>query len=220
MKGLLIKDYKTILHNKKMFVFLLIVQLLALQNYDGYSFLIGYTVMIFVLLVLNTISMDEYYKGFPFLMTMPVRRETYVTEKYVLMLGFSLLGTMFSTALVILLHHGIMREILLEGIFIYVILALFQLLMLPVQLKFGGEKGRIVLAGLFACITVIATSLNTIMPNAFGMQSIFGDLIRNIFTGFLSLSAGMMALVVLLVFAACLMVSYCISLRVMRKKEF
>ncbi|MDE5931831.1 MAG: ABC-2 transporter permease [Lachnospiraceae bacterium] len=220
MKGLLIKDYKTILHNKKMFVILLIVQLLALQNYDGYSFLIGYTMMIFVLLVLNTISMDEYYKGFPFLMAMPVRRETYVTEKYVLMLGFSLLGAMFSTALVILLHRGMMREILLEGIFIYVILALFQLLMLPVQLKFGGEKGRIVLVGLFACITVIATSLNTILPNAFGMQGIFGDLVRNIFTGFLSLPAGMMAPVVLLVFAACLAVSYCISLQVMRKKEF
>lgn len=48
MKGLLIRDYKIILHNKKMFVILLIVQMLALQNYNGYSFLIGYTVMIFV----------------------------------------------------------------------------------------------------------------------------------------------------------------------------
>ncbi|MDE7275408.1 MAG: ABC-2 transporter permease, partial [Lachnospiraceae bacterium] len=61
MKGLLIKDYKIILHNKKMFVILLIVQLLALQNYNGYSFLIGYTAMIFILLALNTITMDEYY---------------------------------------------------------------------------------------------------------------------------------------------------------------
>lgn len=129
MKGLLIRDYKIILHNKKMFVILLIVQMLALQNYNGYSFLIGYTVMIFVLLILNTITMDEYYKGIPFLMTMPIRRETYVTEKYVLMLGFSFLGAMLSTALVILLHRGIMREILLESILIYVILALFQLFM-------------------------------------------------------------------------------------------
>lgn len=220
MKGLLIKDYKIILHNKKMFVILLIVQLLALQNYNGYSFLIGYTAMIFILLALNTITMDEYYKGFPFLMTMPIRRKTYVTEKYVLMLGFSFLGAMLSTALVILLHRGIMQEILLQSIVIYVILALFQLLMLPVQLKFGGEKGRIILIGLLSCITVIATSLKTILPSAFGMQGMIGNLMRNMLTGFLSLSAGMMVFIVLLMFIACLTVSYCISLRVMRKKEF
>lgn len=220
MKGLLIRDYKIILHNKKMFVILLIVQMLALQNYNGYSFLIGYTVMIFVLLILNTITMDEYYKGFPFLMTMPIRRETYVTEKYVLMLGFSFLGAMLSTALVILLHRGIMREILLESILIYVILALFQLFMLPIQLKFGGEKGRIVLIGLLSCITVIATSLNTILPSAFGMQGMIGNLMRNMLTGFLSLPSGMMVFILLLVFIACLTISYCISLQVMRKKEF
>lgn len=220
MKGLLIKDYKIILHNKKLFIIMLLVQLLALQNYDGYSFLIGYTIMIFVLLGLNTISMDEYYKSSPFLMTMPVRRKTYVTEKYALMLGFSFLGAALSTAFVILLHSEMLREILLEGIMIYGIHALLQLLMLPIQLKFGGEKGRIVLIGLLSCVTVIATSLNTILPNAFGMQGAAGNLIRNIFTGFFSLSNGMMTLIVLLVFFACFMLSYCISLRVMRKKEF
>lgn len=220
MKGLLIKDYKIILHNKKLLIIMLLVQLLALQNYDGYSFLIGYTIMIFVLLVLNTISMDEYYKSSPFLMTMPVRRKTYVTEKYALMLGFSFLGAALSTAFVILLHRDMLREILLEGIMIYGILALLQLLMLPIQLKFGGEKGRIVLIGLLTCVTVIATSLNTILPNTFRMQGAAGNLIRNIFAGFLSLSNGMMVLIVLLVFFACLMLSYCISLQVMRKKEF
>ena len=57
MMGLLIRDYKIILHNKKMFVILLIVQMLALQNYNGYSFMIWYTVMIFVMLIINTITM-------------------------------------------------------------------------------------------------------------------------------------------------------------------
>ena len=74
MKGLLIRDYKIILHNKKMFVILLIVQLLALQNYNRYSFLIGYTLKIFLLLILYTITMDEYYKVISFLMTMLIMR--------------------------------------------------------------------------------------------------------------------------------------------------
>ena len=153
-------------------------------------------------------------------MTMPVKRKTYVTEKYALMLGFSFLGAMLSTMLCILLHREMIQVLLLEGISIYVILALFQLLMLPIQLKFGGEKGRIVLIGLLACITVIATSLNKILPNVFGMQGTIGNLVRNILTGFFSLPAGTMVLVVLLVFVASFIVSYCISLQVMRKKEF
>lgn len=102
MKGLLIKDYKLIMHNKKMFLILMVVWFLALQNYDGYSFLIGYSIMTFVLLVLNTLSLDEYYKSMPYLITLPVKRTTYVSEKYVLMLGFSLFGAGLSIALCIL----------------------------------------------------------------------------------------------------------------------
>lgn len=98
MKGLLIKDYKLIMHNKKMFLILMVVWFLALQNYDGYSFLIGYSIMTFVLLVLNTLSLDEYYKSMPYLITLPVKRTTYVSEKYVLMLGFSLFGAGLSIA--------------------------------------------------------------------------------------------------------------------------
>ncbi|MCM1173496.1 MAG: ABC-2 transporter permease [Blautia sp.] len=220
MKGLLIKDYKTILHSKNMFLILLVVLLLAMQKHDGYYFLIGYTMMIFTLLVLNTISMDEYYKSFPFLMTMPVKRKTYVTEKYTLMLGFGFLGAALSTALCILLHREMTRPLILAGITTYIILALFQLLMLPIQLKFGGEKGRIVLIGLLACVTVIATSLHKILPGLFGIQGDIGNLIQNMVMGFLSLPAGMIALTTLCAFAVCLILSYCISLRIMRRKEF
>jgi len=220
MKGLLIKDYKIITHNRKMFIILLIVQLLALQNYNGYSFLIGYTAMIFILLVLNTISMDEYYKSYPFLMTMPFRRETYVAEKYVLMLGFSFLGAALSTLFCILLHREMAQILLLDGIAVYTVLALFQLLMLPIQLKFGGERGRIVLIGLLACITVIATSFNQFLSNIFGMPGNIGNSIQNAVTGFLSLPAGAIALIVLCAFIVCLIASYCSSLHIMRKKEF
>ena len=153
-------------------------------------------------------------------MTMPVKRKTYVTEKYALMLGFSFLGAMLSTMLCILLHREMIQVLLLEGISIYVILALFQLLMLPIQLKFGGEKGRIVLIGLLACVTVIATSLNKVLPGLFELQGNIGSMIQNVATKFFSLPAGTIALIALLVFAVCFIVSYCISLQVMWKKEF
>lgn len=208
------------MHNKKMFLILMVVWFLAFQNYDGYSFLIGYSTMIFVLLVLNTMSMDEYYKSTPFLMTLPVKRSTYVAEKYALMLGFSLIGTVFSTFLCILLHRELLQQLLIEGLAIYVVLALFQLLMLPTQLKFGGDKGRIVLVGLLACVTVIATSLGTILPRLLGIQGSIGTMLQNTIIWFFSLPAMTITLVLILVLVVCFAISYCISLHIMQKKEF
>lgn len=208
------------LHNKSMFVILVIVQLFVLQSYDSYSFLIGYTTMVFVIIVLNTISTDDYYKSSSFLMTMPIKRETYVMEKYILMLGFSFLGAMFCMILCILLHPEMMLVLLLEGIGIYTVLALSQLLMLPIHLKFGNEKGRIVLLSLLGCVAVVVSSYYEKLPDAFGLQGSIGNLIRNAVTGFFSLPAGLITLIVLCIFAVCLVISYCASLRIMRRKEF
>lgn len=220
MKGLLIKDYKLIMHNKRMFLILMVVWFLAFQNYGGYSFLIGYTTMIFVLLVFNTISMDEYYKSIPFFITMPVSRNTYATEKYILMLGFSLIGAVLSTALCIIIHRDMLRQLLVSCIAIYIILALFQLLMLPVQLKFGGDKGRIVLIGLLSCVTVIATSMGKILPGLFGIQGGIGAIAQNTVTWFAGLPAVTKAVNILVVCAVCFAISYGISLHIMQKKEF
>lgn len=220
MKGLLIKDYKLIMHNKRMFLILMVVWFLAFQNYNGYSFLIAYSTMIFILLALNTISTDEYYKSTPFLITLPIKRETYTAEKYVLMLGFSLLGTVLSTLLCMLLHRDQSRQLMVEGISIYVLLVLFQLLMVPVQLKFGGDKGRIVLVGLLACVTVIASSLGAILPRVFNIQGGIGTMFKNAAEWFIGLSAGKIAAITILTCIFCFAVSYCCSLHIMRKKEF
>ncbi len=220
MKGLLIKDLELVWHNKKLFLIMLMVMFLAFQNYDGYSFLIGYNTMIFILLILNTMTLDEYYKSMPFMMTLPVKRETYVAEKYVLMLTFSLVGAALTTIFCIVLHQEMAVQLLIEAIIIYLIMVLFQLLMLPIQLKFGGEKGRIVLIGLLACVTVVATSLVKGLPRIFGIEGALGDMLRNLFTWFLSLQKGVMVLLVGLVFAVCGAISYLISRRVMIRREF
>ncbi len=220
MKGLLIKDYKLIMHNKKLVFVLMIVWLLALQNYDGYSFLIGYSTMIFILLALNTISTDDYYKSTPFLLTLPVSRGTYAAEKYVLMLGMSLLGAVFSTLVCILLHRGQMPSLIKEGLLIYILLALFQLLMLPIQLKFGGEKGRMVLIGLLSAVTVIITSISSILPKLFGLQNSIGTIAQNAVIWFFELPAITKMVDIILVCVICFAISYSVSLHIMRKKEF
>lgn len=220
MKGLLIKDYKLIMHNKRMFLILMVVWFLAFQNYDEYSFLIGYSTMIFILLALNTISTDEYYKSTPFLITLPVKRGTYAAEKYILMLGSSLLGAVLSTVLCMLLHREQLQQLMIEGLSIYVVLVLFQFLMLPIQLKFGGDKGRIALIGLLSCVTVIATSMGKILPRFFDIQGNIGTWIQNAVIGFISLPAGTITIIVILVCIICFAISYGFSFHIMQKKEF
>ena len=197
-----------------------VVMLLAFQKYDGYSFLSGYNIMVFILLILNTMTLDEYYKSMPFMMTLPVKRETYVAEKYVLMLTFSLVGAVLTTIICIALHQEMAVQILIEALAIYLFMAFFQLMMLPIQLKFGGEKGRIVLMGLLGCIPIVVTSLINGLPRILGIEGALGDILRNMFTWFLSLQKGIMALLIALVFAVCGTVSYLISRRVMIRREF
>ena len=220
MKGLLIKDFELVWHNKKLFFIMSVVMLLAFQKYDGYSFLIGYNTMVFILLILNTMTLDEYYKSMPFMMTLPVKRETYVAEKYVLMLTFSLVGAALTTIICIALHQEMAVQILIEALIIYLFMAFFQLLMLPIQLKFGGEKGRIVLMGLLGCIPIVVSSLVKGLPRIFGIKGALGDILRNMFTSFLSLQKGVMARLVGLLFAVCGTISYLISRRVMIRREF
>lgn len=220
MKGLLIKDFALVWHNKKMFLVMFAVMFLAFQNYTNYSFLIGYNTMIFILLILNTMTLDEYYKSIPFLMTLPVKRETYITEKYVLMLSFSFAGALLTTLICIVIHQEMAGQLAVEGLFIYLVMAMFQLLMLPVQLKFGGEKGRIVLIGMLAAITVIVTSLVKGMPQVFGLEGKLGELLGDLFTWFFALQKGVMTLLIGFVFVLCGVISYQVSRKVMLGKEF
>ena len=203
-----------------MFLILLVVMFLAFQNYAGYSFLIGYNTMIFILLALNTMSLDEYNKSSAFLMTLPIKRETYVLEKYILMSGFSLAGAVLTMLLCMALHRETALQLLAEALLIYVVMLFFQLLMLPIQLKFGGEKGRAVLICFLACITVITTSLVKSLPKIFGMQGKLGEALRNGYTWFALQERGAKVVICCLVIAVFGTASYLVSCGIMRRKEF
>lgn len=220
MKGLLIKDYKLIWHNKKLFLIMLVVMFIALQNYTNYSFLIAYNTMICILLVMNTMSMDEYYKSTAYLMTLPIKRKDYVAEKYIIMFAFSIAGAALSTIVCILLHPEMISEHIAIALLVYAIMALLQLVLLPVQLKFGNEKGRVVLAGLLGCITVITTAVVKGFPKLFDMEDGLGAIFKNIVAGFLSLEKPVMVMIVCLVFGTLVFISYSISKGIMCKKEF
>lgn len=104
-------------------------------------------------------------------------------------------------------------DILLDSIIIMPICILICSVMIPVMLKFGAEKGRLVLALGFGTLTIIAVVImkTEILSNLFGLVILE---VGNLF-GFEIL--GIAACVVILIG---LVVSIIISDKIMEKREF
>ena len=220
MKGLLVKDIRLMKNNKRILIILFLVALITLQSYDNYGFVIGYTTMMGMLFVFNTIAYDEYNKSIAFLMTMPVKRETYVSEKYFLLLAASLVGTILSTIASIIMYKESVPEILGGAVTIYTVMAFMQLLMLPIQLKFSGEKGRMVLITVLACFAIFITSIGKMVYQMTGSQEELPEVLTRTINRFLSLGVWAIGIIVFLVWLVCLAISLFVSRKIMLKKEF
>ena len=156
MKGLLVKDIKLMLRNKNIYIILMACALLVLLKSDNYSFIMGYIIMLNMIFVFNTLSLDESNKGMTYLMTMPMKRETYATEKYVLMLAFGFIGTVIGAVASIVRFKEMALAILKEAAVVFIIGAFIVFIMLPLQMKFSSEKGRMIVNGSIAgikCLT-------------------------------------------------------------------
>ena len=147
MRGLFEKDFRLLCQNRQTLVlFLMMAGFLGLTQ-NG-TFVLGYLSFTFSILLTSTISYDEMDQGFEFLMTLPVTPRTYVKEKY----GFCTVGVIFSVVLsgiIYLVAKGIHGEQILLGeelltvlIFVPIVWCVIAI-MVPIQLKFGAEKGRI-----------------------------------------------------------------------------
>lgn len=213
MAGLLVKDMRLILRNKPYVVLFIVLTVMLGFSQEG-TFILGYFPYAMMILNINTIGYDEMDNGYQFLMTLPINAKTYVREKYIL----SLAGAVFSWLIAAILYfasralHGtsieIQSEVPLIAAFLPVIVLMGDL-MIPLELKFGIENSRAVVAGLCGVLGVVI----------FTFAKFTGD--NGIVAAFsYSMSGGMFACL-----AVCLMVfltilSYVISVRVMEKKEF
>ena len=154
MKGLLVKDFCILLQRKSFFLILaLLTVFMSFSMSDG-MFVIGWITMIMGIFSLSTLSYDEYDNCMPFLMSMPVSRRTYAAEKYLfgLLCGFS--GWLFS-AVIGLLKNLVMHtlsenaETILTTLIFLPLLLILLSCCIPVELKWGAERGRMYLLGIY-----------------------------------------------------------------------
>ncbi len=217
MLGLIEKDLRLTLARKQtLLIFLIMVPVMGLST-NGY-FVISYLTMLAVTTALGTIGYDESDNGLAFLMTLPFDRKTYVREKYlfsfIMAISAWCIGTILYFAGSIARHNAINLTGELPILIAFVpVLYLSAAIMIPLRLKYGSEKSRIVIFILFGFIAILI----------FGVRSIFSDS-NHILAGMIEMIKNISPVIVLLVsvvvYSILTCVSYLWSVRIMEKKEF
>lgn len=215
MRGLLEKDYRLLLTNKITFLVFLGLSVYFGISMDG-TFALGYFPFVIIMLLVGTISYDEMDHGFQFLMTLPVDAKLYVREKYVLCLSGGLISWLAAA-----IFYGVSSRIR-TGSFpfpeelplicmVLPIILWFVSLMIPVQLRFGVEKSRLVVfgvCGVAGAVFYILMRTDNIRERIFTALDTLDE------TGGLSMPLAIGIVTILL----CLF-SYEISKKIMEKKE-
>ncbi len=164
MSGLIEKDLRMLFQNKKFLILYFLLMLVMFLNGDA-SFLVFFCGFFGLMIASSSIGYDEYDNGYPFLFTLPITRREYVKEKYVLTFllvllfwGFGMLLSMIKMFIDPLTFSY--QQVYAAGIYlVYVIFLMF--LILPIYLKYGGEKGRIVIIlAVLICLCPIVVFLN------------------------------------------------------------
>lgn len=182
------------------------------------SFFMGYLPFLFMIAAMSTITYDEFDNGMAFLMVLPISRKLYVQEKYLFggVLGFTGLASAFVLFLISEINKGssmtFTQYILLFLCFLAFVI-LFLCLMIPIQLKFGSEKGRIVLFIIFFGIIGIVYLVSKIT------DKIPAQIIE-VFQGIQKLPFGILAALAVGIYILALFISLKISLGIMEKKEW
>ena len=220
MKGLLVKDLKLVKNQGKILILLAIAMGAVFGIMDANpSFVVSYMTIFFTIFTISTISYDEYDNGFAFLLTLPATRQQYVHEKYLfslIMMGGAWAGGMAVSILLGLIWRpeGGFSE-LYGTSWIFIILgAVMVSVLVPLKLKFEGEKGRLVipvvcLGGVL--IFFLAYKYIDILPDGFTEKVI--DMAKDLGTVGIAVVSVVAAVVI---FA----VSWLGSLRIMKKREF
>lgn len=210
MKSLLLKDIYNLAHNAKQMIFILLFLAFCMIPSIGTNSFIVVSGIICSMMTVTTFSMDERSNWSKYALIMPLSRKNYVQEKYVICLIFTAVGTLFGTALALILgmisgnFHP--SELLFCAIAGLLISLFFGSLYIPVLFRFGAEKARMIMIAVVFIPSVIAAGIISLI-NRYHI-TITAQMEQLLF---LAVPVGL-----LLVFA----ISYYYSMKCFRKMEF
>lgn len=217
MKGLFIKDLRLMKNQRNFLVTIVLMFLILVITGVDASFFMGYVPFLLLIVSMTTITYDELENGLAFLMVLPVSRKEYVLEKYLLG-GLFGIGGLAVTVVIFIITEEVTKTsmtwesylLIATGFLAFVIL--FLSLMIPIQLKFGSEKGRMVLFAIFFGIIGLVYLVNKVLTVDFTQTAFYQTITQ--------LPMGILMAMALVLFVIFVFISAKISLGVMKKKEF
>ena len=218
IKGLLIKDFKLMKAQMKFFIIIMIVWGIFMSSNFSISFFIGYMAVLFSFLTMSTMNYDEFEKGMAYIFTLPILRKDYIKEKYVFGFMIVALPTVFAACLsyVVAMIKGMDTDLMEYLLSVVASLGAGYLLLafeIPLQIKFGQEKSRIVSAisvGLMVGVMGAVGKVNELQ----GIDS------TEISSSIAGIGEEVLVLLAVLIVVVLLCISYKVSCKFMEKKQF
>jgi len=189
MKGLLIKDMELTLFSKKnlvIFLFIGVFFLFMTEGVSGKIMAIVFISIMFGMMTLTTISYDEFDHSNAFLMTMPITRREYVVEKYLFALISSFCGwlVMLILSSIILASKdpvSLSMEWYAGCLASFAIVYILTSVMIPLQLKFGSDNGRMVMFAIIMSAYVVAFGIVWLLKKLNIDEAVINNAISSIF---------------------------------------
>ena len=221
MKGLMIKDFRIIMNQKRFIVLYLFIALILSFSMD-YTFIVSYVPMVSTILALSTISYDYNDNGLSFIMTLPNKPGDYAVAKYI----FSMLAVTFMWLVSIVIQIiAIMiqktdvatSEVIMTDALMLPMFLLILAVMLPIELKYSPEKARVVLFIIFGVVMLIVLGGKSI-AESLSSSGIVN--VEKIVAGFQNINGSVLVIAAYAVCIIVLSISMIISIRIMQNKEF
>ena len=225
MKGLLIKDLKIILNQKKLFlVAVLFGAFFAYTNKDV-TFAATYIVILMSMLALTTISYDDINGGMLFILSLPTTRKLYVIEKYVFTALNLLCSCVASIVICMLLGQLFGSDVNTRTVSpsagSTVGVGLMLSVNIPLELKYGVEKSRTAIFLSIAAIAVVVIGGYKLLTEVFhvDLKGMAMDVLSKLPSNQVAQDA-IIGGAFLLVLVIILAISYVFSYKIMMKKEY
>ncbi len=208
MKGLLLKDMYELIKQCRFILLFCIVYVFLSFTESGYFFL-AFSIIFFSLLPTTIMALDERSKWESYAITMPYTRKEMVLSKYILSIcGILFMSVLYELVNIILYFINSSYamsfmdsvNVILPFCFLAIILSSINL---PINFKFGAEKGR--LGTILICVII-----GVIGGGLFTESSVSSELINYI--------ANIPSFVYLILIFVLWLISYFISVKIYEKR--
>lgn len=219
MKGLLVKDIRLILKQKTMLLAMAGICIFLFFYGVGLNKITTYLMLLVTVLTTNTIAQDSMDNGMAYLMTLPARRKAYVIEKYGLVTCSAFIMTLIVSAVEIIPGLLQKQETNPGGSIIFSMLGFFAVtlmaaVIIPLNLKYGAENGKIVVLAL--TVVIAATGSFLLQQEDGGLLEVIMDAVPV----FATMGTGTMLGIISAAWFMLVGISMAVSVGIMKRKEY